>query len=101
MMASSTAAVPGQHAQPQHNLFTSHGQAWQLRWLDPRQLLHSQSTSLAKLSRQCGPALIACLPVMARSGSTGLLSASDSSAVMMVQPAEGPSLGVAPAGRQK
>ena len=37
-------------------------------------------------------------PVIARSGSTGWSSARDSRAVMIVQPAEGPSLGVAPAG---
>jgi hypothetical protein len=35
---------------------------------------------------------------MARSGRTGLLSARLSSAVTTVQPAEGPSFGVAPAG---
>ena len=37
-------------------------------------------------------------PVMARLGRTGLSMASDNSAVTMVQPAEGPSLGVAPSG---
>ncbi len=37
-------------------------------------------------------------PVMAKSGLTGLSRASDSRAVIMAQPADGPSLGVDPAG---
>jgi hypothetical protein len=37
-------------------------------------------------------------PVMARSGLTGLARAKESREVMMAHPAEGPSLGVAPAG---
>lgn len=37
-------------------------------------------------------------PVIAKSGRTGVSSASDSSAVTIAQPADGPSLGVAPAG---
>ena len=38
------------------------------------------------------------VPVIARSGLTGLSSARESRAVIMAQPADGPSLGVAPAG---
>lgn len=52
-------------------------------------------------AHMCARGKLGAPPVMARSASAGLFSASDSRAVMMVHPAEGPSLGVAPAKAQQ
>ena len=75
--------------------------------LRDRAALESRTEKFLKILRPIGsqtmcancemfPYLIS--PVMARLGRTGLSMASERSAVTMVQPAEGPSFGVAPSG---
>mmetsp|Transcript_9743 Transcript_9743/g.25005 ORF Transcript_9743/g.25005 Transcript_9743/m.25005 type:complete len:271 (+) Transcript_9743:1069-1881(+) len=77
--------------------FTSLRFSWGMRMVFTPDLLAAMTFSLIPPTGRILPVSVTS-PVIARSGRTLRPSARESSAVIIVQPAEGPSLGVAPAG---